>query len=266
MTIIGNRQVPFRSGDTLFLRKRTRLRRTMFALSAVSFVLAFSGCATSSREEVTANDPLEPMNRAVYGFDEKFDKYVALAIAGLYINNIPKPVRFGIHNVLSNAEEPVTIANDLLQLDFGRAARATARMALDTTVGLGGVVDIAAKHGLPEQSADFAQTLSRYGVGEGPFLVLPVIGPEPPRDLVGDAADLFIDPLTWLPPDWPILDRIALTTGVHIWEPYLSHARDMILRSELEKGSVDPYATMRSTYRQIRADEINGGKPVVTDQ
>ena len=238
----------------------------MFALSTISCALAFSGCATSSPEAVAANDPLEPMNRRVYGFDETFDKYVVLSIAGLYVNNVPRSVRLGIHNVLANAEEPVTIVNDILQLDFGRAARATARLALDTTVGLGGVIDIAAKHGLPEQTANFAQTLNRYGVGEGPFLVLPIIGPEPPRDLVGDTADLFIDPLTWLPPEWPLLDRLALSAGVHIWDTYLSHARDIILRSELEKGSVDPYATMRSTYRQIRADEINGGKPVVTDR
>jgi len=228
--------------------------------------LALSGCATSAPEALKNNDPLEPMNRAVYGFDEKFDQYVVLTIAGVYVNNVPKPVRTGIHNVLTNAEEPVTIANDLLQLEFGRAARATARIVFNSTLGLGGVFDVAAKKGLPEQTADFGQTLSRYGAGEGLFLVLPIVGPEPPRDLIGDSADIFIDPLTWLPPGWPLLGRVGLTTGVHIWDPYLTHARDMLLRHELEKGSLDPYATMRSTYRQIRADQLNGGKPVVTDK
>lgn len=213
-----------------------------------------------------ANDPFEPMNRAVYDFDEKFDKYVVLPIAGVYIANVPKPVRAGIHNVLSNAEEPVTIANDLLQLNLGRAVRASARMALNSTAGLAGIGDPGTNHGLPEQTADFAQTLSRYGVGEGPFLVLPIVGPEPPRDLVSDAVDLFFDPLTWLPSGWPLDERLGLSIGVHIWEPYLTHARDMILRHELEKGSLDPYATMRSTYRQTRADEINAGNPVVVDQ
>lgn len=217
------------------------------------------GCATSSPEALAANDPFEPANRAVYAFDEKFDHTVVLPIAGLYINKIPKPVRIGIHNIFSNAEEPVTIGNDLLQLRVGQAARMTGRMALNSTVGLGGVLDIAARHGLPEQKADFGQTLSSYGIGPGPFLVLPIIGPEPPRDLVGDATDLFIDPLTWLPPGWPLLDRVGLTAGVHIWEPYLTHARDMLVRHELEKGSLDPYATMRSISRQLRADEINGG-------
>ncbi|MGH6876629.1 MAG: MlaA family lipoprotein [Rhizomicrobium sp.] len=221
--------------------------------------IGLAGCATSSPEAMAANDPFEPMNRAVYRFDEKFDGTLLIPIAGLYIGNVAKPVQIGVHNVFSNAEEPVTIANDILQLHLGRAARMTARLALNSTVGLGGIVDVAAKHGLPEQKADFGQTLSRYGVAEGPFLVLPVIGPEPPRELVGDGADLFIDPLTWLPKGWPLLDRVGLTAGAHVWEPYLTHARDMLLRHELEKGSLDPYATMRSVYRQTRADEINGG-------
>ncbi|HEY6579487.1 MAG TPA: VacJ family lipoprotein [Rhizomicrobium sp.] len=221
--------------------------------------IGLAGCATPAPEALAANDPFEPMNRAVYQFDEKFDGAVLIPIAGLYIGNVPKPVRLGVHNVLSNAEEPVTIANDLLQLRFVRAARMAARMALNSTIGVGGFVDIAAKHGLAEQKADFGQTLSRYGVGQGPFLVLPIVGPEPPRELVGDCADLFIDPLTWLPAAWPLLDRVVVTEGVHIWEPYLTHARDMLLRHELEKGSLDPYATMRSVYRQIRTDEIDGG-------
>lgn len=233
-------------------------------LLAVCTIL-LSGCATSSPEASAAKDPLEPMNRAVYSFDETFDRYVLLTVAGLYINDVPKPVRFGIHNILTNAEEPVTIGNDLLQLDFGRAAKATARLALNTTIGLGGIADVAAKHGLAEDRAFFAQTLSRYGVGEGPFLVLPIIGPEPPRDLVGDAADLFMDPITWLPGRWPLLDRLGLTAGAHVWDPYVTRAAEMLLRQELEKGSLDPYATMRSTYRQIRADEINHGRPVVTN-
>jgi phospholipid-binding lipoprotein MlaA len=213
-----------------------------------------------------ANDPFEPMNRAFYDFDKKVDQYALLPVAGLYIDKVPKTVRTGIHNVLSNAEEPVTIINDVLQLRLVEAGRMTARLALNTIIGVGGIVDVAAKHDLANKATDFGQTLDRYGVGEGPFLVLPVIGPEPPRDLIGDAADLFIDPLTWLPYGWPLLDRVGLTAGVHVWNPYLTHARDMVLRHELEKGSVDTYATMRSTYRQIRAGQINGGAPVISDK
>jgi len=231
----------------------------------VACALGLARCTTPSPEAVAANDRFEPMNRTVYGFDDKFDQFVVLPIAGLYINHVPKSVRGAVHNVLSNADEPVTIANDILQLELVRAARMTERMALNTTIGLGGIADAAAKDGLGEQRADFGQTLSRYGMGEGPFLVLPFIGPEPPRDLIGDGADLFLSPLTWLPPVWPLLDRLGVSTGVQIWDPYLIHARNMLLRHELGKGSLDPYATMRNVYRQIRADEVNGGQPVVTD-
>ena len=237
------------------------LRSLLFGFSAG--VLA---SCTTAPEAIKNSDPFEPMNRAIYSFDEKVDQYALLPIAGLYLNNVPKPIRTGIHNVLSNAEEPVTIINDVLQLKLLDAGRMTARLVLNTTIGIGGVVDVAKKHDLADRPADFGQTLDRYGVSEGPFLVLPVIGPDPPRDLVGDAADLFIDPMTWIPAGWPLLDRVGLTTGVHVWDPYLTHARDMVLRGELEKGSVDPYATMRSTYRQIRADQINGGAPVISDK
>jgi phospholipid-binding lipoprotein MlaA len=237
------------------------LRSLFFGITAATL----AGCTTAP-EALKNNDPFEPMNRAVYTFDEKVDQYAFLPIAGLYLNNVPKRLRIGIHNVLANAEEPITIINDVLQLKPVEAGRMTARMALNSTIGIGGIVDVAAKHDLADRAADFGQTLSRYGVGEGPFLVLPIIGPEPPRDLIGDGADLCIDPLTWLPDGWPLLDRVGLTAGVHIWDPYLTHARDMFLRHEFEKGSLDSYATMRSTYRQIRADQINGGTPVVGDK
>lgn len=229
------------------------VRLTLFAICT----FALCGCATTTEADRN-NDPLEPMNRAVYRFDQKFDQYVYLPIAGLYLNNVPKPLRLGFHNVLANAEEPVSIANDILQLRIDRAGRAAARMALNSTIGIGGIIDAAKKDGLPEQRADFGQTLDRYGAGEGPFLVLPIIGPEPPRDLVGDTADIFLDPITFAPPGWPLLDRAGLALGVHVWEPYIPHARNMVIRQELQKGSVDPYATMRSVYRQIRSDEIHG--------
>jgi phospholipid-binding lipoprotein MlaA len=230
--------------------------RRMQGFIVVLGVLGLAGCATSTPESVAANDPLEPMNRAIYDFDEKVDHYVILNIAGLYLNEVPRRVRTGIHNVLANAEEPVTIVNDVLQGKPRNAFRMTARLTLNSTIGFGGIFDVAAKNGLRPDKADFGQTLSRYGIGEGPFLVLPVIGPEPPRDLVGDTADLFVDPLTWIPDGWPLLDRVGVTAGVHIWEPYIDHARNIVVRRELEKGSLDPYATMRSVYRQIRSTEI----------
>jgi phospholipid-binding lipoprotein MlaA len=229
------------------------------AIAALGLVLA--GCATSSPEAMHANDPLEPLNRAVFVFDEKFDKYVVLSAAGFYLYDMPTPLRKGLHNAVANLDLPVTFANDILQGEISRAGETLGRLAFNATVGMGGILDPATSAGLPAHASDFGQTLARLGVGEGPFLVLPIIGPEPPRDLLGDAVDLAFDPLTYIPASWPLGGRIGTAMGVHVVSPFEAHARNIFLRQELEKDSLDPYATMRSTYRQVRASEIAGGVP-----
>lgn len=222
---------------------------------------ALSGCVSTSREAVASNDPFEPMNRAVYRFDERFDQYVVLPIAGFYFYHMPVPLRRGLHNVVINLDLPVTFANNVLQGDFPEAGTTFGRFALNSTVGLGGLIDVATSAGLRYKPADFGQTLGRYGVPEGPFLVLPVVGPDPPRDLFGDAFDLWLDPLLYLPPVEPLYARISTVITVRTASPFEMHARNIALRRELERGSVDPYVTMRSVYRQLRREEIGGGLP-----
>jgi phospholipid-binding lipoprotein MlaA len=229
------------------------------ALAVAFCAVLMAGCTTTSPEAVSANDPFEPMNRAVFGFDETFDKYVVLPAASVYLYNLPTPIRKGLHNTVSNLDLPVTFANDILQGNLQRSAETLGRFTMNSTVGLGGIVDVATQAGMPAHISDFGQTLAQWGVGEGPFLVLPVIGPEPPRDLLGDAVDLALDPLTYVPAAWPLGDRIGVATGLHIVNPFETHARNIFLRQELEKDSLDPYATMRSTYRQVRARDISGG-------
>jgi phospholipid-binding lipoprotein MlaA len=234
-----------------------------FVMVALGTVLA--GCTTSP-EALNANDPLEPMNRAVFGVDEKFDKYVVLPVAGFYLGDVPVPIRKGLHNAVSNLDLPVTFANDLFQGEINRASETAARFTLNSTAGFGGLLDVATPAGLPAHRSDFGQTLARMGVGEGPFLVLPIIGPEPPRDLIGDALDLAGDPLTYLPAGWTLGDRLGAAIGLHVANPFEAHARNIFLRQELEKGSLDPYATMRSSYRQVRAREIGGNEPFPDEQ
>ncbi|MGD0190181.1 MAG: VacJ family lipoprotein [Rhizomicrobium sp.] len=233
------------------------------AVAALGWLLA--GCTTTSREALDANDPFEPMNRAVFTFDEKFDKYVVLPAAGFYLGYVPVPIRKGLHNAVANLNSPVTFANDLFQGEVGQAGRTLGRFGLNSTVGLGGLVDVATPAGLTAHRSDFGQTLARFGIGEGPFVVLPIIGPEPPRDMVGDAVDLAIDPLTYLPGSLPLGDRIGIAIGFHVVNPFERHARNIFLRQELEKDSLDPYATMRSTYRQVRAREIAGDRPTLDE-
>jgi phospholipid-binding lipoprotein MlaA len=228
------------------------------AIAALGLVL--TGCATTSPEAMNANDPFEPANRVVFRFDETFDKYVILPVAGFYLQDVPTPLRKGLHNFVANLDTPVTFANDILQGEISHAGEILARFAVNSTAGLGGIMDAATPAGLPAHRSDFGQTLARLGVGEGPFLVLPIIGPDPPRDLLGDAVDLAADPLVYVPAGCPLGDRIGTAIGLHIVNPFETHARNIFLRQELEKGSLDPYATMRSTYRQVRAREIAGGK------
>jgi len=234
-------------------------RLSRFVLLLGGFLLA--GCTSTPPD--AENDPFEAVNRTVYDLDDPFDKYVVLNLAGLYLREVPKPVRTGVQHVLDNADAPATFVNDILQGRFTGAGKTAGRFVLNSTVGLGGIFDVAARYGLLRHVSDFGQTLSVYGVGEGPFLVLPIVGPEPPRDLVGDAVDLFLNPLAWLPPDAPLAERIGVTAGLKVADPYMTNARDIFFRRELEKGSLDPYATMRSTYRQRRNNEIAGGKPIV---
>jgi phospholipid-binding lipoprotein MlaA len=235
------------------------------ALAMATLVVALAGCTTTSQEALSANDPFEPMNRAVFRFDETFDKYVVLPVAGFYLQKLPTPIRKSLHNAIANISLPVTFANDIFQGEISHAGETLGRFTLNSSLGLGGILDIAAQAGLPAHASDFGQTLARLGVKEGPFLVLPVIGPEPPRDLLGDVVDLSLDPLTYVPATWPLGARIGVATGLHVANPFETHARNIFLRQELEKDSLDPYATMRSAYRQLRAREISGGIPVVDE-
>lgn len=226
-----------------------------FAPLVVALLLA--GCTMARQGDL--GDPFEQTNRATYSFNNRFNSNVTLPIAWVYVNCVPGRVRKGMHNALNNVESPVTFANDVLQGEVGRAGETLARFLVNSTVGLGGLFDVGAMHGLPRHVSDFGQTLAIYGVGSGPFLVLPIIGPSTPRDILGTGVDLIADPLLYVPADWPLLARVGTVVGIHALLPLEKNAGSIVLRRQLGQGSVDPYATMRSVYRQQRAREIQGG-------
>lgn len=217
-----------------------------------------SGCATSNTPEAIAqNDPYEPTNRAVFDMNNKVDRAVARPVASFYNHAIPQFARDGLHNFLTNLNKPVTLGNDLLQADFSRAGETVERILVNSTVGVGGVVDVATRVGIPDHSEDFGQTLGTWGVGEGYYLVLPMVGPDPPRDVAGDVVDIFLDPLTY-----------AHFHGADTWNAVRSGAAVLDLRArnidtldQIERSSIDFYATTRSLYRQYRASEIRNGAP-----
>jgi phospholipid-binding lipoprotein MlaA len=237
------------------------MRRVLGAAMLAACATLLSGCVSASREAIAENDPLEPMNRAVYRFDERFDRNVVLPVAFVYVYYLPPAVHRGLNNFLRNLDLPVTFANQVLQGDIGYAGQTLARFTLNTTFGIGGFVDLATRADIPYRTADFGQTLGRYGVPEGPFLVLPIIGPDPPRDLVGDGVDVVINPFFYVPPSASLADHFALSAGQRVASPFEAHATNIVLRNELERGSVDPYVTMRSIYRQLRDQKIRGTPP-----
>ncbi len=230
--------------------------RTAFALAVAA---TLSACATQPPASDPAaladyrqnNDPLEPTNRFLYKVNDGIDTYV-LRPAALAYRQVPGAIRRPIHNVVTNLGAPVTLVNDVLQTRPRRAGDTLMRFAINTTVGGLGLFDVATDWGYPEHTSDFGVTLALWGVGEGPFLFLPVLGPSNARDAGGYVVDIAFDPLTWATFDGSRAIQLvryglsALDTRERLLDPI----------DQVKKSALDPYATFRSLYRQNRQDTI----------
>lgn len=229
------------------------LPRTIFRTAlAATFALALAGCASGPRgaanEEVS--DPLEVPNRFVFAMNEAADVLVIRPAAEVYHGVVPDPVRDAVQNVLDTLLAPLVIGNSLLQGDLQNAQNATGRFMTNTILGLGGILDIASAAGVPAyRTEDFGQTLGVWGVGEGPYLVLPLLGRSNARDAVGYAVDSIADPVR-------IGANAADTKGVLYGRAATSaiDTRSRLLREvdDLRRNSLDFYATTRSLYSQQR--------------
>ena len=220
-----------------------RLRTLCLAVSLV----VLSGCASTAAVRTDEpHDPLEPVNRAVYKFNDLGDRYILRPLAVGYSRALPPQMRNGIGNVFSNLLYPVTIANDFLQGKFRQTGRDGARFLLNSTVGLAGIFDPASRIGLTENDEDFDQTMAVWGVGEGPYIVVPIFGPRTLRHLAGDLIDA---PLT---PFLNIADGdVSLTLGA--WVIYQVDVRSRLLDVDRQVfEAFDPYAFVRDAYLQNR--------------
>jgi phospholipid-binding lipoprotein MlaA len=215
-----------------------------------------SGRAPAATDTDTVNDPGEPVNRAIFKANLAADHAVIRPVAQAYVDHVAQPVRQGVANVVQNLKEPAIAINDLLQGHVAQAWQSVRRLAVNTTVGAGGIVDVAKKWGLPPHSADFGQTLAVWGVGEGPFVELPLLGPSNPRDALGTAVDLALNPLTFVG-GAPATYASAAATGANMVDSRAQHLKDL---DELERNSLDYYAELRSVYRQHRDAEIAAAK------
>jgi len=155
------------------------------------------GCSTPNAQSLAENDPWEKTNRDIFAFDVWVEHHIARPVDDGYRAVVPGPARDGVHNLVTNLHSPIVLANDVLQGDGDKAADTFGRLVINSTIGIGGLIDVAGKLGIPGHENDFGITLGRNGVAEGSYLVLPLIGPLPPRDLVGSGVDGFFDPLSW---------------------------------------------------------------------
>ena len=185
--------------------------RNGLALAMLVCLLAVTNPTHAQEDE---NDPLEPMNRVFFSINLFFDELLLEPFAIMYRGITPQFFRDAVNNFLDNLNTPVVLANDILQGEPYRAERTLGRFMLNTIMGLGGLIDVGGLVGMPERhSEDFGQTLAVYGVGEGPYLVLPLLGPSNPRDAFGFVVDFAFDPLTYVAPRpiglAPLRDRSA---------------------------------------------------------
>jgi len=236
--------------------------RLLPALAAALFVLGLAGCATvppASDPEALAefqanNDPLEPLNRGVYAVNDAVDTVLLRPAAVAYRTLVPPPVRQGVRNALGNLRAPTIFMNDLLQGEMDRAGRTGARFLINSTLGIGGLIDVAEwQFGIRGHGEDFGQTLATWGVGEGPFLFLPLLGPSNPRDLLGVGVDAVASPWFWFGQGEVVEILRWVRTGMTVLD-----TREGVLDAldTVNRTSLDPYSTLRSAYRQRRAAEI----------
>ena len=199
------------------------------------------------------NDPVEPLNRTFFEFNRGVDTVVLRPLAETYRTVLPQGGQDMVRNFLNNLKSPVVLANDLLQGEVERAGETLGRFVVNTTMGVGGLFDVASTE---HHTEDFGQTLAVWGVGEGPYLVLPLFGPSNPRDAFGVGVDSVGDPLSLWANN---TERDAITYGRFGADAIDSYSRAMGDLETIEETSIDFYAAIRSLSRQHRRHQIEYG-------
>jgi len=229
-----------------------RPRRHSLLLGALT--LAASGCATTEAGN-GPNDPLEPLNRQVYAFNDGFDRAIAQPVARGYQRITPDLVEQGIGNFFANLDDVSVLVNSILQAKGGKATRTTLRLAFNSTFGLFGFIDLAGAMGLEKDNEDFGQTLGHWGLAPGPYLVLPVLGASNLRDGTGRIVDA----------QYEALDRLASGDASYYRARILGaiDTRASLFGASrmVDRAAVDPYVFTRQAYLRRRANQVHDGNP-----
>lgn len=223
-------------------------KKAKFSLIAVVLAGMFaSSCAQIIQGD--DYDPWEPFNRGMYEINYMIDGLVLKPVTQIYRGVMPERGQKMVHNFVLNLQEPLVFGNSVLQLDPENSFVSLWRFLLNSTIGVGGLFDVASEVGLIERRTDFGQTLALYGVESGPYLFLPILGPSNLRDGTGRVADAFMHPAMYVDNNGA---SIALWTITAV--DTRSDNYDLI--EEIQKTSLDPYVTFRSAYTQRRAQNI----------
>jgi phospholipid-binding lipoprotein MlaA len=201
----------------------------------------------------TSIDPAEKFNRKVFGFNEKVDQYLLKPVATGYNNYTPYPIKSAINNIYSNIEDIYSIANNILQLKPKGIAEDTMRVAINTVLGLGGTIDIASKAGIMRHREDFGQTMGYWGIPNGPYLILPILGPSTLRDSFGTAITIGLGPSDLIHHDiaqvaYNTLNIVRLRAGL------------LDITNSVDDLALDKYNFLRNAYLQKRKYDIYDGE------
>jgi phospholipid-binding lipoprotein MlaA len=220
-----------------------------------SILAILTGCVSTEELVREDRDPLEPYNRAMFKFNDTVDKALIKPLAKGYQAVLPEFIRNRVTYFFNNLNEVDAVINDLLQLKGEQTLTDTSRFVYNTVFGLGGLFDVAGTFGLPRHNQDFGQTLARWGVGEGYYLVVPIYGPSTTRDVWGIPVDrIALDPVQYL-------DPIAANLGTRAVRFIDFRANLLRVERAFEEAQIDPYSFQRQTYLQLRRNLIYEGHP-----
>ena len=235
--------------------------KSRFIIFFIIILVTIAGCAkapeksnlyTTESVKISNSDPLEPINRVVFSFNDIFDRLVLRPIAIVYKGIVPEFVRNRITYSLRNLSMPITAVNNVLQGEFAKAGISTSRFLVNSTIGVLGFFDPASGLGLESKNEDFGQTLTVWGIPSGPYLVLPFIGPSNPRDFTGFLSTSLLDPMYQVGggSTSTSLRTYRMTTGAVDFR-----SQNIEVFDDLQNNSVDHYAAVRSFYSQSRESQ-----------
>ena len=230
----------------------TQLFRHLPVFMMAGVALLGQGCA-STTEDGDVNDPMESVNRHIYEFNEGFDRIILKPAAKGY-QKLPEPVQTGTHNFFNNLNDVLVIANDGLQLKGGQMGSDVLRFTSNTIFGLLGLIDVGTPMGFPKHNESFADTLGHWGVGSGPYIVIPFLGPSSVRDAPSLVVDFFIHPLSLVSP----ASAVVAIGSVRIVDVRSQLLKTTDLRDKL---ALDPYIFTRESYYQWRQNRVYDGEP-----